>query len=452
MPRNPSPSLVLSALLALLVITSTASAVAPPQPQGAVKALVGGRIIDGFGGEPIENGVIVVEGDRIVAMGPEAEVDIPAGAEIISTEGMSVLPGLWDMHVHLMIVGHSDYDYWDRTYPPVFRDTIMPAAAMQLLHAGVTSARDLGAPLDDILAVRAAIADGEMEGPTLYVSGPFIQHEPYPGTELFRWGVDGPEDARAKVRRLADAGVDVIKLIDQDQMTMDEVYAVVDEAHTLGLPVVAHAHRPEEIRRALLAGVDDLEHTGLGTMPEYPDDVWEMIKARANTLYWTPTITPLLLYEYTRDNPERIDDPRWHEGLPEEVVADVRASLDNLQRLSYYQLMPIRRPTLPRKIEQLREAGVVMMIGTDSGVPLTFHSDSTWREIDYWVRDFGFDAMEAIRAATYWPSVMMGVSDEVGTLAEGKVADIIAVRGDVLRYPSLLQDVDMVMHRGRRVR
>ncbi len=434
----------------LLAVVVTATAWAPPQ--SAVKALVGGRLIDGFGGQPIENGVIVIDGERILAMGREAEIDIPAGAEVISTEGMSVLPGLWDMHVHLMIVGHSDYDHWDRTYPPVFGDTIMPAAAKQLLHAGVTSARDLGAPLDDSIAVREAIASGEIEGPTLYVSGPFIQHEPYPGTELFRWGVDGPEDGRAKVRRLAQAGVDVIKLIDQDQMTMEEVQAVVDEAHVHGLPVVAHAHRPEEIRRGILAGVDNFEHTGLGTMPEYPEDVWELIKGRANTLYWTPTITPLLLYEYTRDNPERIDDPRWHEGLPEEVVDDVRASLEDLQRLPYYQLMPIRRPTLPRKIQQLRDAGVVMLIGTDSGVPLTFHTDSTWREIDYWVSDFGFDVMDAIRAATYWPSVMMGVSDDVGTLAEGKVADIIAVRGDVLRHPALLQDVDFVMHRGRRVR
>jgi len=446
----PRCSVLFTIFAISLLVVSAASAWAPPQ--GAVKALVGGRIIDGFGGKPIENGVIVVDGERIVAMGPESEVDIPAGAEIISTEGMSVLPGLWDMHVHLMIVGHSDYDHWDRTYPPVFGDTIMPAAAKQLLYAGVTSARDLGAPLDDILAVRAAINNCEMEGPTLYVSGPFIQHEPYPGTEQFRWGVDGPEDGRAKVRRLADAGVDVIKLIDQDQMTMEEVLAVVDEAHAHGLPVVAHAHRPEEIRRGIAAGVDNFEHTGLGTMPEYPPDVWELIKGRANTLYWTPTITPLLLYEYTRDNPERIDDPRWHEGLPEEIVDDVRASLEDLQRLPYYQLMPIRRPTLVRKIQQLREAGVVMLIGTDSGVPLTFHSDSTWREIDYWVRNFDFDVMEAIRAATYWPSVMMGVSDEVGTLAEGKVADIIAVHGDVLRYPSLLQDVDLVMHKGQRVR
>ena len=180
----PRIGLTLLALTIVVVAVMASSSLA--SPQSSVKALVGGRIIDGFGGKPIENGVIVVDGERIVDMGTMAEVDIPAGAEIISTEGMSVLPGLWDMHVHLMIVGHSDYDHWDRTYPPVFRDIIMPAAAKQLLHAGVTSARDLGAPLDDSIAIREAIANGEIEGPTLYVSGPFIQHEPYPGTEAFR--------------------------------------------------------------------------------------------------------------------------------------------------------------------------------------------------------------------------------------------------------------------------
>src|SRR4029078_5102649 len=150
---------------------------------------------------------------------------------------MSFLPGVWDMQVHLMIVGHGDYDHWDKTYPPLFRSTIMPAAAKQLLLAGVTSAREPRAPLDGITAIRDAINTGKLPGPTLYVSGPFLQHEPYPGTEAYRWGIHGADDARAQVRKRAQAKVDVVKLIDQDQMTMDEVKAVVDEAHKHGLPV-----------------------------------------------------------------------------------------------------------------------------------------------------------------------------------------------------------------------
>ncbi|HEX3128381.1 MAG TPA: amidohydrolase family protein [Thermoanaerobaculia bacterium] len=439
------------ALFALLLTSSVLLTGAAPAASGPITALVGGRLIDGFGGRPIENSVILVENGRIKTVGRVGETAVPEGAQVISTEGMSVLPGLWDMHVHLMIVGHGDYDHWDRTYPPLFRSTIMPAAAKQLLMAGVTSARDLGAPLEDILAVRDAVNRGEIPGPTLYVSGPFLQHEPYPGTEAFRWGIKGPDDARAKVKKLADAGVDVIKLIDQDQMTMDEVRAVVDEAHKHKLPVVAHSHRPEEIRRGIQAGVDNFEHTGLGTMPEYPDDVFAMMKGRANTLYWTPTISPLVLYQQTRDEfSERLDDPRWQVGLPPEVVADIRQSLSHPDRLGYFQFVPGRRPTLARKFEQLRQSGAILMIGTDSGVPLNFHSDSTWREIDAWVNTFGVDPMDAIRAATYWPAVFMKVDKDAGTVSEGKWADIIAVRGDVLRHVDLLQDVDLILKHGVR--
>jgi len=424
---------------------------AVPANAASLKALVGGRLIDGYGGPPLENSVILIDGDRIKTVGHVGEVAIPDGAEVISTEGMSVLPGLWDMHVHLMIVGHSDYGYWDKTYPPLFRSTIMPAAAKQLLMAGVTSARDLGAPLDDILAIRESIKKGEIPGPTLYVSGPFLQHEPYPGTELYRWGIKGADDARAKVDRLADAGVDVIKLIDQDQMTMDEVRAVVDEAHKRHLPVVAHSHRVEEIRRGIQAGVDCFEHTGLGTAPEYPPDIFDLMRGRANTLFWTPTIGPLLLYQETRDEfPERLDDPRWQAGLPPEVVKDIRDSLAHPDQLDYFRYIPGRRPTLKRKFEQLRQSGVILLVGTDSGVPLNFHSDSTWREIDAWVNVFGVPAMDALRAATFWPAVFMKVEKEVGTVTPGKKADVIAVRGDVLRHVDLLQNVDLIIKGGVR--
>lgn len=420
-----------------------------------LKALVGGTLIDGHGGPPLRNSVIIVRGERIEAVGQVGKLAVPAGAEVISTEGMSVLPGLWDMHVHLMINGHADYAHWDRTYPSLFASVIMPASAKQLLLAGITSARDLGAPLEASISVRDAINAGKIPGPTLYVSGPFIQHAPYPGTEAFRWGVKGPNDARAKVKRLADAGVNVIKLIDQDEMTMEEVRAVVDEAHARGLPVVAHSHRPEEIRRGLAAGVDDFEHTGLATAAEYPPDIIAMIRDRtargnAGPLYWTPTIEGLFNYEYVRDNPEKLDDPSWHEGLPDSIVADIRRSIEHPERLAYFQMTPSRRPTLARKFAQLRESGVVLLIGTDAGIPMKFHSMATWNELDVWVNRLGVDPMTAIRAATYWPSVAMKVDRDVGTIAEGKYADIIAVRGDVLRYIDLLQRVDVVMKRGVR--
>ena len=451
MIRPYSRLMVLVAILAASLLVTPSS-----QTQSRnVKALVGGTLIDGYGSTPLRNSVVIIEGERIKAVGQVGTLAIPPGAEVISTEGMSVLPGLWDMHVHLMINGHSDYAHWDKTYPPQMESVIMPASARQLLMAGVTSARDLGGPLKASLGVRERIRKGEIPGPTLYISGPFIQHEPYPGTDYVRWGVKGAEDARAKVRTLAEAGVDVIKLIDQDQMTMEEVQAVVDEAHKRKLPVVAHSHRPEEIRRGLQVGVDCFEHTGLATAPEYPAEIIAMIRERTakmslGPLFWTPTVQGLLNYEYVRDNPEQLDDPSWQVGLPQSIVDDIKNSLKNPGQLGYYQITPLRRPTLARKIAQLSESGVVLLIGTDSGIPMNFHSQTTWRELDAWVNSFGINPMVAIRAATYWPSVAMKVSDQVGTVSEGKYADVIAVRGDVLRHIDLLQDVDVVIKHGRR--
>jgi imidazolonepropionase-like amidohydrolase len=354
-----------------------------------------------------------------------------------------------------MINGHSDYDHWDKTYPSKFESVIMPASAKQLLLAGITSARDLGAPLEASIHVRNAIKAGKIPGPTMYMSGPFLQHAPYPGTELFRWGIEGADDARAKVNKLADAGVDCIKLIDQDQMTMEEVEALVDQAHKRKLTVVAHSHRPEEIRRGLKAGVDVFEHTGLATATEYPPDIIAAIRertARTNIgpLFWTPTIQGLMNYEYMRDNPEMLDDPSWQVGLPDDIVADIKKSLEHPERLSYFQITPSRRPTLARKFKQLKESGVVLLIGTDSGIPMNFHSQSTWNELDVWVNKLGVPAMEAIRAATYWPSVVMKVDKEVGTIEEGKFADIIAVRGEVLQHIDLLANVNIVVKHGQR--
>lgn len=434
-----------------LLLLTTASAVF-----AQTIAITGGTLIDGYGGPPIRDAVIVVSGERVVATGARGTVIVPLGAQIINAEGMSILPGLWDMHVHLMLSGHADYEHWDKTYPSQFGTVIMPASARQLLMAGVTSARDLGAPLEASISVRDKIRKGELAGPTLYVSGPFLQHEPYPGTELFRWGVKSVDDARAKVRQLAKAGVDTIKLIDQDQMTTDEVNAVVEEAHKAKLTVVGHAHRPLEILRGLEAGVDNFEHTGLATAPEYPAEIINAIKARtalggaAGPLFWTPTISVLYNYDYLRTHPMVLDDTRWHEGLPASIIEDIRKSIAYPERLPYYSQVPYRKPALKHKFQQLRESGVMMLIGTDSGVPMIFHSQSTWNELDVWVNQMGVEPMDAIRAATYWPSVMMRASKDSGTIEAGKYADIIAVRGDVLRHIDLLSRVDMVIKHGVR--
>lgn len=445
-----------------LTLTATAAAVAaaagtaPRHLLGAQEptlALAGGRVVDGFGGPVVENAVVLVAGRRIVAVGPESEVEVPEGVEVISTEGMTVLPGLFDMHVHLQILGHGDYERWQELYGDRMAEEVMPVAAAQLLSSGVTSARDLGARLEDIVAVRARIEAGEIPGPRLFVSGPFLQRAPYePWESDYRWGLDGPDDARRKVRRLAEAGVDVVKLIDQDRLTDAEVAAVVETAHEAGKPVVAHAHRAEEIRVGLEHGVDNFEHTGLGTAPGYPDDVLRALEERNTSLFWTPTISPLYVMRHTGEVfPERLDDPSWRRGMPEPMADEIRRSLENIPRLPYYTLFPSRIPLLPKKFRQIRETGVIQMIGTDAGIPSMFHNDATWREMATWV-ELGVPPMEVIQAATIWPARFLGVADELGALAPGMLADVIAVRGDPLSEMTVLADVEVVVKGGERVR
>lgn len=437
-------------LLPLLLLAASAIGVAAQQP---TLALVGGRVLDGYGGPPLENAIVLIAGERIVAVGPQSSVTVPPGTPTINTEGMTVLPGLFDMHVHLMLLGHGEYERWHLLYGSRMVDLVMPIAARQLLMAGVTSARDLGAVPEEILAVKRRIDAGEIPGPRLFVAGAFIQHAPYQEYETkYRWGVNGPEDARRKVQRLIDAGVQMIKLIDQDQMTEAEVAAVVQTARRHRIPIVAHAHREEEIRIGLKHGVENFEHTGLGTAPGYPEDILVGLRRRNASLYWTPTISPLLTMRYTAEEfPERLDDPAWQEGMPPELAAEIRQSLRSIPHLPYYALFPSRIPHLPTKFRQLRESGVQLMIGTDAGIPATFHNDATWREMALWVQ-LGVPPMQVIQAATLWPARFLRVEQDLGTLAPGRLADVIAVRGDPLTDMAVLRDVRLVIKGGQRVK
>jgi imidazolonepropionase-like amidohydrolase len=426
-------------ILTLLFLATTANA--------QTLVLAGGRLIDGYGGPPIENAVVVIEGNTIRAVGPESAFRIPAGARIIDTNGYTMMPGLMDMHVHLMILGHGDYNHWFQTYATQWRDVVMPISAKELLMAGITTARDLGAPLDDIIAVKKRIERGEIPGPRMFVSGPFLQKVAPPLEAKFRWEIHGVEDARKKVDIVADAGADIIKMIDQDQMTQEEVDAIVDQAHKRGKTVAAHAHRSDEIRKGLKAGVDCFEHTGLATKPGYEEDILQMIRDRNATLYWDPTMEGLFLYDYTLRYPERVDDQRLKNDLPPEMYKDVHDSIKDVSHLDYFRLVPRRLPTLANKFRQLRESGATIIVGTDSGIPLNFHFDSTWRELKTMV-DLGMPPMEVIRAATYWPAQLLK-QPNLGTIAAGKLADIIVVDGDPLTDMTALRNVVHVVKDGK---
>jgi len=429
---------------------------APAWAQGAL-VLAGGTVVDGYGGAPLRDGVVVIEGERIVAVGTRDTVTVPEGAEVVSTEGMTVMPGLWDLQVHLDRLGHADERRWREAYEPIAARVVMPLAAGQLLQAGVTSARVLAAPLRAAAGMRRRVEERRVPGPTLFVSGPMLVKVVRPEAESREWAVSDEKDARERVLRLAEAGAGHLLLGGLDLWPEQELAAVVNEARVRGLEVFAYGERPAAVERGLAAGVDGFVGLDLGAMPAFPEATLAAIAARAADstrppLSWSPAISGVLNYEDLRRNPEPLDDPQAVAGLPPLVAADLRDSLRRLDRVTWYDMPAARAPTLCDKLRQLRDAGVRLVIGTDAGAPAHLHTRAVWQEVDYWVRTCGFDPMAALVAATHDAAAAMRAEHESGTLTPGKYADVIAVRGDVLRNPALLQHVDLVVRRGQRHR
>ncbi|MBS0394265.1 MAG: amidohydrolase family protein, partial [Proteobacteria bacterium] len=186
------------ARLALAALALGVAAAAPAQQW----ALVGGELLTGDGGPPLANSVVLIDGERVAAVGQVGTLEVPPGATVISTEGMTVLPGLIDLQVRLAELGHADRARWEELYEPLAERVVMPAAAQALLGAGVTTARDVGSPLEAALSVRERVRERRIPGPTLLVSGPTLEHDPPIRERARRWPVAGPVDARQKVERL----------------------------------------------------------------------------------------------------------------------------------------------------------------------------------------------------------------------------------------------------------
>ena len=376
--------------------------------------------------------MIAIEDGVIAAVTRPSGEPIPSDAELIDLSGYTVLPGLIDAHTHLL--SDSDDHGLNSLVVSLPEATINGVKnAATTLQAGFTTVRNVGAPGYADVALRDAIAAGEVAGPRMLVSGPPIGitggHCSDNNLLPFEYGVtedgvaDGPWAIRQMVRQNVKFGVDLIKTcstggvlsagtrLDAVQYTLEEVEALVDEAHAHGRKVAVHAHGTEGIRNAILAGADSIEHASYLT-----DDVIELAKEHGTRFVMDIYVTEHILSEGEAS------------GVLQESLEKER-EVGQIQRESF---------------TRAHAAGVEMVYGTDSAVYP--HGDNA-RQFSRMVQ-FGMTPAEAIRSATVSAADLLGVGDQVGRIAEGLQADLVAVSGNPYEDVSVLEHVEFVMKGG----
>ncbi|MDQ8756042.1 amidohydrolase family protein [Sphingosinicella sp. LHD-64] len=429
----------LLAAAAALALAAPAVAQTPPAAQArqeAVTVIHAGTLLAVPGRPPRREASIVIRGRRIAEI-RDGYVDVP-GARVVDLRDSYVLPGLIDMHVHL--VGLDDRfqarlqanqrDYEDEAYTALLN-------ARRTLLAGFTTVRDLGAEPRTITSLRDAINAGQFSGPTIVAAGRGVSvtggHGGVNGlnrdlTEIMHARAtnmcNGAEDCRRAVREQISAGADVIKFAATGgvlsnvagglnrQMMPDEMRAIVETAHTFGRRVAAHAHGVDGVNAALEAGVDSIEH---GTFTN--DQTFALY--RRTGAYYVPTLM-----------------------APAAALADgARGALTPAQYDKAREAAGNATESLRRAVRE----NVNIAFGTDSGV--SRHGDNA-QEFALMV-NAGMTPAAAIRAATVGAATLLGRADTIGTIEPGKEADIIAVAGDPTENVRLLETVGFVMHQGR---
>ena len=412
-------------VLSLLLLSGIASA------QDAVTYIKAGRLIDTIAGQLKNDQVIVVRGDRIEQVANADEIDFPHGATVIDLSDATVLPGLIDMHDHLT----SDHRYhgYRRLELSIPRQTLHGVLnARKTIDAGFTTVRNVGAGGFADVALRDAINDGEIVGPRLRVSGPALgitgghcdNNLLPPRYEAKGEAIaDGPWAVRARVRENIKYGADLIKFcatggvlskgdsVGGQQYTFEEMKALVEEAHQHERKVAAHAHGAEGIKTAIRAGVDSVEHASL------IDD--EGIKLAKNH----GTYLVMDIYNDTFILSHGAEVGMLPESLEKERM------IGQLQRDNFKKAF---------------EAGAKMAFGSDGAV---YPHGDNGKQFAYMV-EYGMTPMDAIQAATVHAAELIGWPDDVGAIAPGRYADIIAVDGNPLDDVTTLENVHFVMKGG----
>ena len=446
--------MVTRTLLVLLVFTLL-PAVSPAQdaaaPQGKI-ALVGGVLIDGYEARPLDDAVVVIEGDRIVAAGTRADTAVPPDAHVIDTRGKTIMPGLIDLHCHVDLIGHGDYEtYYKFMERRGGLEISRQIAAKHLIRSGVTTALDLGSSLR-ILGTRERIRSGEIPGPDLLVSGPWISRLPvHIVPDDMQFVVSSSREAGARTRELLAAGVDVIKA--WEGLTAEDYEAIVMEAHKAGKKVHAHLYDPEKVRLAIDAGVDVLQHMGSAKNPPYSDELIAEI-AHKNIPVVQTIAHRIWVYPATIQSPTRLEAPELRADLPNDMYDEFQSSFEKFWQLDYFRRMGREKRLSKVAARQFIEANAYIGVGTDGGTPMNFHYESMWREMEALVES-GMSEMHVISAATKTNAEilgnlqLLGGKRDTGTIEPGMRADVIVIDGDPLANISVLDHVQITIAAGR---
>jgi imidazolonepropionase-like amidohydrolase len=413
----------------LFIVSLLLAATASAEQLTIIKA---GTLIDGTSSQPRRNQTIVIRGNRIESVGGEA----PAGARVIDLSNMTVMPGLIDTHTHIFLQGEDPaeggYDVQLLKHPLAYRAARAAVSARRALEQGFTTIRDVeteGAGYGDV-GIKQAINEGRIPGPRMFVvtraistTGGYNLEGYAPEIEVPKGAqiIDGPVEARKAAREQLDHGADWIKvymthrswvdkqgnLVSQPTLTLEEIRAISDEAHAWKKKVACHAYGGDGLHRALDGGCDSIEH-GLDL-----DDAAVAQMARQGT--W---LVPTIAVYYDHHSPP-----------------DTPAGQRDRKRVA------VHGPSFQKAMK----AGVKIAFGTDAG---GFSWDDPMAQEFGRMVEFGMTPIDAIRSATSRAAEMLGMSGELGVIAPGAYADIVAVSGDPLRDVNVLKDVRFVMKDG----
>ena len=398
--------------------------------------LINGTLIDGTGREPVEKATVVVDSNRIRCVG--SGIGYPEGAIVIDLKGLTIMPGLIDCHLHLggFVIDKpgrpiGQISFFD--FIPFLWDYLRSFAQRRRLaiENGVTTIRSAGDNYPHITQLRDKIESGKLTGPRIFAPGPiFTAPGGHPAGTIYRRNryivehatrqISDTKAAREEVMKLVEGDVDCIKAVYSNinvfdltskipQLALNVLEAIVDEAHRHNLRTMVHTGTPDDTRDAVKAGTDSIEH---GILPgtnstEFQDDITKAMLDRGT--YYVPTLAIAWAYK--------------------EIYPDVFSDSKKALRL-------------------LHEKGVKIALGTDSGAPGTVIGKAVHKELELMV-EAGLSPMEAIKAGTKNAAENLGKGSELGTIEEGKLADMIVVSGNPLEQIGKTRDIKMVIKDGK---